>query len=90
MKRSPNRSRLHSLEWMKRAACIGEDPELFYPEDRDPQVRHERELKAKQICGSCAVQEVCLEYAMSQKLKHGIWGGQTEHERRILPGAAKE
>ena len=41
-----------------------------------------REQRAKEICGSCAVSEQCLAYALTIREQHGIWGGLTENERR--------
>jgi WhiB family transcriptional regulator, redox-sensing transcriptional regulator len=35
----------------------------------------------KAICGRCAVREECLEYAVSQGIEHGIWGGLSPRER---------
>ena len=34
------------------------------------------------ICGTCAVQAPCLEWALSTGQDAGIWGGMTEEERR--------
>jgi len=72
--------------WHLKAACRGPESTLFFPpsvperrEDRDA-----REAKAKQICGECAVNRECLEFALRVREPHGIWGGLTEAERRRL------
>ena len=39
---------------------------------------------ARQVCARCLVRQPCLEYALSNRITHGIWGGLTERERRPL------
>lgn len=46
--------------------------------------RNERERRAKDICASCPVTHECLDYAVSIREPHGIWGGLNEAERRVL------
>ena len=68
-----------NLAWRKQARCRGVDPAVFYPvsdEDEAPE--------AKEICAECPVREPCLEYALTVREKHGVWGGRTERERRRL------
>lgn len=71
-------------DWQHRAACRGPHSAVFFPpshfERKDEKV--ERETRAKDICGMCAVREPCLDYAVSIKEPHGIWGGLNELERR--------
>jgi WhiB family redox-sensing transcriptional regulator len=47
-----------------------------------------REHMAKAICGLCAVRGQCLKFAVERGEAHGIWGGTSESERRVLIGAA--
>ncbi|HKA93408.1 MAG TPA: WhiB family transcriptional regulator [Acidimicrobiia bacterium] len=72
--------------WQLRAACRGPESVLFFPpttpERKDE--RDAREAKAKSICAACPVQVACLDYALSIREPHGIWGGLTEAERRLL------
>ena len=69
--------------WQLRAACRGPETRVFFPpasgERRDD--RERRETKAKVICSQCSVQTECLDYALSIREPHGIWGGRNEHER---------
>ena len=44
--------------------------------------RLSRERRAKAICASCPVLEPCLDYALTIREPHGIWGGLNEMERR--------
>lgn len=72
--------------WQRRAACRGPESVLFFPPTL-PEARHDREareMRAKTICGSCAVRPECLEFALSIREPHGIWGGLNEQERRDL------
>jgi WhiB family redox-sensing transcriptional regulator len=52
------------------------DPDLFFPE------RGASTREAKAVCRGCEVRDECLEYALDQGEKFGIWGGLSERERR--------
>lgn len=64
--------------WRQKAACRGVDPDIFYP------VSDEEAEDAKAICRMCAAQEMCLEWALTNREKEGVWGGATERERRRI------
>jgi WhiB family redox-sensing transcriptional regulator len=51
---------------------------VFYPPSEDDGLAEE----AKTICSLCAVRRPCLEFALTTREKHGVWGGLTERERR--------
>lgn len=73
-------------EWQFRAACRGPQSAVFFPPPT-PERRDEkrfREDSAKAICKTCPVQSPCLDYALSIREQHGIWGGLSEAERRNL------
>jgi WhiB family redox-sensing transcriptional regulator len=40
--------------------------------------------KARKICSTCPVRDHCLEYALSEQIEHGVWGGMSERARRRL------
>ena len=67
-----------TLIWRQRAACRGVDPDIFYP------VSDEDAEDAKAICRQCQVQERCLDWALSNREREGVWGGATERERRRI------
>jgi WhiB family redox-sensing transcriptional regulator len=70
-------------EWWSRAACSTADPELFFPiSSSGPAIR--QVSLAKTICARCGIQQACLDYALDAGPIHGVWGGMTEHERRLL------
>jgi WhiB family redox-sensing transcriptional regulator len=69
---------IETEEWQQRAPCAQTDPESFFPE-KGGSVR-----EAKRICAGCEVRAECLEYALAQDERFGIWGGLSERERRPL------
>jgi WhiB family transcriptional regulator, redox-sensing transcriptional regulator len=71
-------SQVGDKRWQERANCLGVDPDLFFPE------RGASTREAKSVCGSCEVRLDCLEYALVNGEKFGIWGGLSERERRRL------
>jgi WhiB family redox-sensing transcriptional regulator len=64
--------------WQDQANCMGVDPDLFFPE------RGASTREAKEVCRGCVVREDCLEYALANGEKFGIWGGMSERERRRI------
>ncbi len=68
--------------WMSFGACLGEDPELFFPVAVTGAGR-EQVTAAKAVCARCPVQGLCLSYAFSAA-QDGIWGGTTGDERHAL------
>ena len=64
--------------WMDVAECKGMDPELFHPN------RGEDTAAAKAVCVKCLARVECLEYALTNNEKVGIWGGTSERERRAM------
>lgn len=68
-------------EWMADGKCAERPPGLFFPSDG---VGVE---VAKRICIGCGVKAICLDYALRNRIDHGVWGGTSERERRrILRG----
>ncbi|PMC76528.1 MULTISPECIES: WhiB family transcriptional regulator [unclassified Brachybacterium] len=66
------------LSWHERALCAQTDPEAFFPE------KGGSTREAKKVCVSCEVRQECLEYALENDERFGIWGGLSERERRKL------
>jgi len=65
-------------QWQERALCAQTDPEAFFPE------KGGSTREAKRICLGCEVKDSCLEYALANDERFGIWGGLSERERRRL------
>jgi WhiB family redox-sensing transcriptional regulator len=66
------------LSWQVDALCSQVDPEAFFPE------KGGSTRDAKRICEQCDVRAQCLDYALQNDERFGIWGGLSERERRKL------
>lgn len=64
------------LDWQQDALCTQTDPEIFFPE------KGGSTRDAKKVCAACDVRSQCLEAALENDERHGIWGGLSERERR--------
>lgn len=73
-------------DWQENARCNPNNreesmhPDVFYPDDKD-----NKALKAaKEICGRCVVDKECLQAALDQDERFGVWGGLSQSERQRL------
>jgi WhiB family redox-sensing transcriptional regulator len=66
------------MGWQDRALCAQTDPEAFFPE------KGGSTREAKRVCRGCDVRAECLEYALENDERFGIWGGLSERERRRI------
>ncbi|GAT67286.1 whiB family transcriptional regulator [Planomonospora sphaerica] len=75
--------------WSRLAACLSEDPELFFPISlQGPgHMQHEH---AKAVCRRCPVRTQCLEYALSTHQMHGVWGGTSPDERAAALAGSRQ
>lgn len=67
-----------NFAWMLSGKCRELDPNEFFPSDGTGVT------KARSICADCPVKEPCLEYALRNRIDHGVWGGTSERERRRI------
>ena len=67
-----------TLGWRNKAACRGVDPDIFYP------LTDDEAEEARAICYGCQVRQACLEWAIGNRERDGVWGGATERERRRM------
>ncbi|MFV0251711.1 MAG: WhiB family transcriptional regulator [Beutenbergiaceae bacterium] len=71
------------MDWRHGAACLTEDPELFFPiGNTGPALVQIEEAKA--VCRRCDVVDQCLRWAIESGQDSGVWGGMSEDERRAL------
>jgi WhiB family redox-sensing transcriptional regulator len=75
--------------WRDRAACRGEDPELFFTNGQPGTTPMAKLIAlqiaaAKEVCQSCAARSACLRWALETRQEYGVWGGLSEQERRRL------
>jgi WhiB family redox-sensing transcriptional regulator len=64
--------------WVVYAKCTDIPRTTFFPHDRVGI------MVAKRVCASCPVRGQCLEYALENRIAHGVWGGASEQERRRM------
>jgi len=76
------------VTWRDRAACLDEDPELFFPDGNAGRALLQIE-GAKTVCRRCEVVETCLKWAMESGQDAGVCGGLSEEERRVLKRRAR-
>jgi WhiB family redox-sensing transcriptional regulator len=83
--------------WRRKAACnphtgVAPDPaaipRFFTADDEEFELHEQRE--AALFCNTaCPVQQECLDFAKDVGEEHGVWGGTTEVERRLLMKRAR-
>jgi WhiB family redox-sensing transcriptional regulator len=66
------------LKWQDDALCAQVSQEMFFPE------KGGSTRDAKRICTTCEVKAQCLDYALQNNERFGIWGGLSERQRRAL------
>jgi WhiB family redox-sensing transcriptional regulator len=79
--RAARNRRLGCGRWWELAACSSADPELFFPVSEVGPARGQV-ARAKAVCADCGVRQQCLDYALTTRQLHGVWGGLTEEERQ--------
>lgn len=67
-----------ATSWMSEGNCANVDPETFFPSDGAGVI------VAKKVCAGCPMVEPCLEYALTNRIEHGVWGGCSERQRRRI------
>lgn len=69
--------------WMDRALCQDHhDPDLWF---RGAEIVHQADREAAlAICSICPTQTSCLDYALTENLTDGIYGGLTPQQRRNI------
>ncbi|MCF2705921.1 WhiB family transcriptional regulator [Arcanobacterium haemolyticum] len=66
------------LHWQDFALCAQTDPDIFFPE------KGGSTTPATSVCSACPVRSQCLDYAISHDIRHGIWGGMSDNDRRRI------
>ena len=62
-------------------SCQQSDPDAWFPEAGQPSPHMNLAIK---LCKACPVRQLCLEYALVNDERHGIWGGLYTRERDRL------
>jgi WhiB family redox-sensing transcriptional regulator len=71
------------MDWVHRALCKDEDPELFFPAGTTGPAGDQLDA-AKAVCSRCPVRTECLDWALDTAQDAGVWGGLSEEERLAL------
>ena len=64
--------------WMANGNCRVEPPSTFFPSNGTGVI------VAQRICEDCPMKAPCLEYALANRIDHGVWGGASERQRRRM------
>lgn len=64
--------------------CQKNDPEIWFPSGENFPEDVAKIKTAKSLCAVCHEQTKCLSFAVTNKVRYGIWGGTTEEERWTL------
>lgn len=75
---------LTSPDWMERGLCTQTDPDLFHPDLGGSST------PAKKVCLGCPVKDTCLDYALTNDERLGVWGGTSPADRRRLRKSLNE
>ncbi|WP_173265781.1 WhiB family transcriptional regulator [Streptomyces pacificus] len=67
-----------ALSWQENALCAQVGPDFFFPAPGSST------REAKELCGACEGRTACLEYALANDERFGVWGGLSEEERSML------
>ena len=74
---------LHGSQgWRRLALCLGQDPELWYPDGSAG-------VEGVAICCECPVRLDCLTWAVEQNERDGIWGGVSARRRQRMRTEAR-
>lgn len=67
-------------DWFDERNCRDVDTRLFFP----MQGENHLSAAAKAVCAGCTVREQCLQFALDNEERFGIWGGTSEKQRRRM------
>ena len=69
--------------WADQALCKSIGPDVFFDSSQGQfdATAMESAATAKRICAACPVRSECLDHAIKNDERFGIWGGMTQKER---------
>jgi WhiB family transcriptional regulator, redox-sensing transcriptional regulator len=82
---APDNPGREPMEWLREAACVDEDPDLFFPVSTTGSGADQVD-RAKNVCRRCPVADRCLDWALRTGQGTGVWGGMEPSERRSVRG----
>lgn len=73
-----NLDSLTPLKWMDAGLCLDHPAHLWTS-------GKQRDISAaRAVCAACPARNTCLNYAITEGIEHGVWGGFTADERKTL------
>lgn len=66
------------ISWQVEASCLDTGNGKYFA---DPNGERDQIAEAKKVCKSCDVRWRCLQFAINNDIRHGVWGGFTPSER---------
>lgn len=75
--------------WMERAACVGLNPEIFFPIGQGVALQAQVE-EALQVCRSCPVTAQCAGFAQRVGASEGVWAERVLTQAVRVPWRATE
>jgi WhiB family redox-sensing transcriptional regulator len=61
--------------WQKRAACRGEDPDMFYDVGTGAEAAARTAALREEFCDKCPVARLCAAEGAATRSPYGVWGG---------------
>lgn len=74
----------NQFAFVEEAACRGAGPELFFLVEEEKAINIIKLAEARTVCFACKVQKECLDFAVQNNIKSGIWAGTTPLQRKAL------
>lgn len=82
----------HPRTWREQSLCRGLDVSVWFPSTNlgyEPGVTQRGMYgEARSICAACPVATECLDYALANRIDHGVFGGLDPYDRAALTVAA--
>jgi WhiB family redox-sensing transcriptional regulator len=74
----------NQFAFVEEAACRGAGPDLFFLNEEEKAINIMKLAEARTVCFTCKVKKECLDFAMDNNIKSGIWAGTTPLQRKAL------
>ena len=72
-------------ELPQEVSCRESDPDAWFPDEDDHMKNGKTSyVHVKKMCAVCPVKNLCLEYALTNNERYGLWGGMSPEDRKNL------
>lgn len=80
--------------WMDASACAHKDVNTFFKPAASGAAmkdgtRPDPHAEARALCAECTVRDQCLDYALTNRVAYGVWGGLDEKQRASILKAGR-